>query len=159
MRKAVYAGTFDPITNGHLDIIERSLSLFDEIHVVIFYNPYKKTAFSLEERLEMIRRATSHLKGVVVDSSDDLAVEYARKIGASALVRGLRATQDYQYESQLAYTNQYLAEDIETVFLMTRLSQMFISSSSVKEIASHKGDVSALVPAYVNEKIVNKYGK
>lgn len=74
MRKAVYAGTFDPITNGHLDIIERSLSLFDEIHVVIFYNPYKKTAFSLEERLEMIRQATSHLKGVVVDSSDDLAV-------------------------------------------------------------------------------------
>lgn len=159
MRKAVYAGTFDPITNGHLDIIERSLSLFDEIHVVIFYNPYKKTVFSLEERLEMIREATRHLKGVIVDSSDELAVEYARKIHAGALVRGLRATQDYQYESQLAYTNQYLAEDIETVFLMTRLSQMFISSSAVKEIASHHGDVSALVPHCVNEKILKKYGK
>ncbi len=157
-RKAVYAGTFDPITAGHLDIIERAHKLFDVVYVVIFVNPNKEGLFTVEERLALIKESTKHLKNVIVDYSDELAVEYTRRVGATALVRGLRATQDYHYESMLAYANQYLDDEIEIVFLMSRLTQTFISSSAVKEIASHHRDVSTLVPACVSEALIKKYG-
>jgi pantetheine-phosphate adenylyltransferase len=159
MRKAIYGGTFDPITNGHFDIIQRALKIFDEVYVVIFNNPAKKSLFSVEERLALMKEALKDLDHVKVDVSDDLAVEYARKVGACAMVRGLRATQDYHYESMMAYCNQYLDHEIEMVFLMTQLSYTFISSSAVKEMASHHSDVSPLVPRCVDKALIKKYAK
>ena len=158
MVKAVYAGSFDPITNGHLDVIERASKMYDVLYVTIFINPHKTCLFSLEERLLMLKEATKHLPNVVVDESSSLAVEYAREVGAQVLVRGLRAVEDYNYESLMCFTNQYLDEGIETVFLMTRLANTFISSSFVKEIASHKHSVTGLVPTCVEDNLRKKYG-
>lgn len=148
---AVYAGTFDPVTNGHLDMIERASRMYDELYVTIFTHPTKKTLFSLEERVSLLENVTKHLSNVVIDFSDDLAVEYAKKVGAHVLVRGLRATMDFEYELQLAFSNQYLDDSIEMVFLMTRPSHSFISSSSVKEIVSHGHSVEGLVPNVVEK--------
>ncbi len=148
---AVYAGTFDPVTNGHLDMIERASRMYDELYVTIFTHPTKKTLFSLEERVSLLKTVTQHLDNVVIDFSDDLAVEYAKKVGARVLVRGLRATMDFEYELQLAFSNQYLDDSIEMVFLMTRPSHSFISSSSVKEIVSHGHSVEGLVPSIVEK--------
>ena len=156
--KAVYAGTFDPITNGHLDIIKRASKLFDKVYVTIFENPDKKGLFNIEERLLLIKETVKDLDNVYVDFSDKLAVEYARKVGAGALIRGLRANQDYHYESMMAYANQYLDDEIEIVFLMSHLNQTFISSSNIKEIASHHHDVSPLVPECVNKALIKKFG-
>lgn len=155
-RIAVYAGTFDPVTNGHLDIIERSARMYDQVYVTIFTNPNKKTLLSLEERLNLLRLSTQHIEHVVVDASDELAVAYAKKVGAKVLVRGLRATMDFEYEYQLALANQYLDDDIETVFLMTKPSYSYISSSSVKEMASHHHSVEGLVPEVVEEALKRK---
>ena len=160
MRKdtiGVYAGTFDPVTNGHIDIIERASHLYDKLYVTIFENSAKNKLFSLEERLSFLRIATQHLDNVVVDYSDLLAVEYAKNVGAQVLVRGLRATADFEYELQLAFTNQFLDDSVEMVFFMTRPHQSFISSSTVKEIASLQHDVSSLVPSCVNEALKEKY--
>ncbi len=159
MRRAIYGGTFDPITDGHIDIIKRALKIFDEVYVVIFHNPAKHTLFSVDERLDLMKEALKDLDHVKVDVSEELAVEYARKVGACAMVRGLRATQDYHYESMMAYCNQYLDREIEVVFLMTQLSHTFISSSAVKEMASHHSDVSPLVPKCVDEALKKKYGQ
>ena len=153
----VYAGTFDPITNGHLDLIKRASRLYDVLYVTIFENQAKKKLFTLEERLDFIREATKEFSNVVVDSSDLLAVEYAKKVGATVLVRGLRATTDFEYELQMAFSNQFLDDQIEMVFLMTKSHQSFISSSSVKEIASLKHDVSELVPPCVDQALKNKF--
>lgn len=158
MRRAVYAGTFDPITLGHLDIIQRATRIFDEVYVTIFENPQKQALFTIEERLEMIKEAVKDYDNVTVDSSRELAVVYAEKVNAVALIRGLRATQDYHYESLMAYANQYLNENIEIVFLMSKLNQTFISSSSVKEIASHHKSVANLVPSNVQKALIEKYG-
>lgn len=155
-RIAVYAGTFDPVTNGHLDIIERSSRMYDQVYVTIFTNPNKKTLLSLEERLELLRLSTKHIDNVVVDASEDLAVSYAKKVGAKVLVRGLRATMDFEYEYQLALANQYLDDEIETVFLMTKSTYSYISSSSVKEMASHHHSVKGLVPEVVEEALKRK---
>lgn len=157
MIKAVYAGTFDPITNGHLDMIKRALALFDEVHVVIFDNPVKATIFSIDERLAMIHEATKDLQHIIIAASDKLAVEYCEEVGAKVLVRGIRATNDYHYESMMAYSNKFLDENIEEVFLMTRLDYTFVSSSAIKEIASHHRDVSTLVPDCVNKALKEKY--
>lgn len=153
---AVYAGTFDPVTNGHLDIIERASRMYDRLYVTIFTNPKKTTMFDLEERKELLRQATSQFDNVMVDSSEDLAVSYAKKVGASVLVRGLRATMDFEYELQLAFSNQYLDDSIDSVFLMTRPSHSFISSSSVKEIAIHHHSVEGLVPEVVEKALKKK---
>lgn len=155
-RIAVYAGTFDPVTNGHLDIIERSACMYDQVYVTIFTNPNKKTLLSLEERLDLLRLSTQHIDNVVVDGSNELAVAYAKKVGAKVLVRGLRATMDFEYEYQLALANQYLDGDIETVFLMTKPTYSYISSSSVKEMASHHHSVEGLVPEVVEEALKRK---
>ena len=146
---AVYAGTFDPVTNGHLDIIERASRMYDCLYVTIFNNPNKHTLFSLEERIQLLKEVTKDFDNVVIDASDKLAVEYAKEVGASILVRGLRATMDFEYELQLAFSNQYLDDSVDMVFLMTRPNHSYISSSSVKEIASHHHSVKGLVPEVV----------
>lgn len=153
---AVYAGTFDPVTNGHLDIIERASRLYDHLYVTIFTNPNKKTMFTLEERIDLLNEVTQQFDNVTIDSSQDLSVEYAKKVGASVLVRGLRATMDFEYELQLAFSNQYLDDSIDMVFLMTRPSHSYISSSSVKEIASHHHSVQGLVPEVVEKSLIKK---
>lgn len=153
---AVYAGTFDPVTNGHLDIIERASRMYDKLYVTIFDNPNKQTMFTLEERIDLLKKATKQFNNVYIEYSHDLAVEYAKKKNAKVLVRGLRATNDFEYELQLAFSNQYLDDSIEMVFLMTRPNQSFISSSAVKEIASHDRSVKDLVPECVIEALNSK---
>ena len=122
---AVYAGTFDPVTNGHLDVIERGSRLFDKLYVTIFINPKKQTLFTVEERVDMLKEATQHLDNVVIDYSDDLAVSYAKSVNANALLRGLRATVDFEYELQLASSNHYLDDSIEMIFLIIRFLLSF----------------------------------
>lgn len=153
---AIYAGTFDPVTNGHLDIIERASKMFEQLYVTIFVNPDKVGTFNVTERKELLKAVTSQYDNVIIDASDDLSVEYAKQVGANILVRGIRATMDFEYELQLAFSNQYLDPDIEMVFLMTRPSQSFISSSSVKEIVSHGRSVKGLVPQAVEEALRKK---
>lgn len=154
---AVYTGTFDPITNGHLDIINRASSLYDVLHITIFENNSKHCLFSINERLEFIKQSTKHLDNIVINSYNGMAVEYANKIGAFVMVRGLRSVVDYEYEFQLANSNQYLDQEIETVFLMTKPEYSFISSSCVKEIAKYHRDVSGLVPSCVNKLLIKKF--
>ena len=154
---AVYAGTFDPVTNGHLDIIERASKMFDELYVTIFENVHKQKMFTLEERISFLKQSTIQYDNVVIDKSELLAVEYAKQVGANVLVRGLRATTDFEYELQLAFSNQFLDDEIEMVFLMTKPQQSFISSSMVKEIAiHHHPSVKDLVPECVYETLKRK---
>lgn len=154
--KAVYAGTFDPVTNGHLDIIERASRMYEHLYVTIFDNPAKQTMFDLQERLFLLKAVTEKFDNVTVDYSSALAVEYAKELGASILVRGLRATMDFEYELQLAFSNQYLDDSVDMVFLMTRPNHSYISSSSVKEIASHHHSVEGLVPDVVEKALKTK---
>jgi len=154
---AVYAGSFDPFTNGHFDITRRAGSVFDRVIVAVANNPSKKNFFSVSEREEMIASCLESEKlNYEVASFDGLLVEFCRKIGAGVIIRGLRAVSDYEYESQLAITNRQLAEDVETVFLMTSKDCSFISSSVVREISSFGGDVSELVPKGVLVKLSEK---
>lgn len=149
MKVAVYPGSFDPLTNGHLDIIKRAKKLFDKVIVLVAVNSEKKTTFSLEDRVDMIKEATKGMKNVEVDCTDGLTVEYAKRIHATALVRGLRAVSDFEYEFQIASTNEFIDADIEMVFLMTRMENTFISSSIIKELHKQKIDISKLVPPVV----------
>lgn len=156
---AVYAGTFDPVTNGHIDIIERAIKIFDKLYVTIFDNPSKKALFSVNERMELLRLVTKDYPNVIIDSSDSLAVEYAKEKSATSLVRGIRATMDFEYELQLAFSNQYLTKEIDTVFFMTKPTHSFISSSAVKEIVSHGKSVANLVPPVVEKAMREKMDK
>jgi pantetheine-phosphate adenylyltransferase len=155
--KAVYPGSFDPITNGHMDIIRRSKRMFDEVTVLIAHNPTKKTHFPLEERLAMIREVIRGCKNVSVDSFDGLLVDYVRQKGATVIIRGLRALSDFEYEFQLALMNRRLNRDIETVFLMTGFQWFYTSSTIINEAASMGGSVEGLVPDIVNTKIIGLY--
>ncbi len=146
---AVYAGSFDPVTNGHLDLIERASPLFKKLVVAVGVNPRKPAAFSLEDRLEMLRRVTAHIPNVEVDSFDGLLVEYAKSIGAKAIIRGLRAVADFDYEMQQVLMNRKLCPEIETVFLTTSTQYSFLSSSLVKEVSVLGGSVEGLVPKEV----------
>ncbi len=158
MKKALYPGSFDPVTFGHLDVIERASKLADELEVVIMHNPNKKAAFfSVEERIKMLEVCTKKFKNVKISAAEGLTVEYARKIGAAALIRGIRAVMDYEYELQQATANQVLAPDIETVFLLTSPKYSFLSSSVVKSIAVNNGDLSRFVPEEVENMIKEKY--
>ena len=150
---AVYAGSFDPVTNGHLDLIERARRLFGTVVVAVGVNPRKPAAFSLDARLDMLREVTSHLPNVRVDSFDGLLVDYARAQRARAIIRGLRAVADFDYEVQQVLMNRQLCPEIETVFLITSSEYSFISSSLVKEIALLGGSVDALVPPPVQERL------
>ncbi|MEO1401210.1 MAG: pantetheine-phosphate adenylyltransferase [Cyanobacteria bacterium J06635_1] len=146
---AIYPGSFDPVTRGHLDIITRSSQLYEKVIVVISRNPNKKPLFTVEERMAQIEKAIHHLSNVEVDSFDGLTVTYARERQAKVLLRGLRVLSDFEKELQMAHTNKTLADDIETVFLATSTEYGFLSSSLVKEIARFGGAISHLVPEHV----------
>ncbi|CCO64654.1 Phosphopantetheine adenylyltransferase [Listeria monocytogenes serotype 4b str. LL195] len=154
---AVIPGTFDPITNGHLDIIERAAKIFDVLYVSVLNNSSKKPLFTIEERMEMIRQVTAHLPNVQVESASGLTVDYAATRGATAIVRGLRAVSDFEYEMQIASMNRTLNAEIETFFIMTNTKYSFLSSSMVKEVAQYQGDISELVPEIVNEQVQAKF--
>ncbi|MBC1249314.1 pantetheine-phosphate adenylyltransferase [Listeria welshimeri] len=156
---AVIPGTFDPITNGHLDIIERAAKIFDVLYVAVLNNSSKKPLFTVEERMEMIKQVTAHLPNVAVESASGLTVDYAAKRGATAIVRGLRAVSDFEYEMQIASMNRTLNAEIETFFVMTNTKYSFLSSSMVKEVAQYHGDISELVPEMVNRAIQVKFNK
>lgn len=156
----IYPGTFDPVTNGHLDIIGRGYELFDQLYIAVAHNISKKTLFSVEERVAMLKKATEHLEHVeVVVCSDTLVVDFARELGAKTILRGLRAVTDFEYEFQMATTNKRLQPNIETVFLMTKAENMFLSSSTTKEVAQFGGDVSSFVPPFVQKALEEKYRK
>jgi pantetheine-phosphate adenylyltransferase len=157
VRIAIYPGTFDPVTNGHLDIVKRATEFFDEVVVAVAVDSNKTTLFSLEERIELLEIATRDLPRVKVRGFQGLTVEFARQCGANAIIRGLRAMQDFEYEFQLALMNKKLASDIETIFLMTQSEFSFISSSAIKWAASLKGKISDFVPEHVEQAIYNKY--
>ncbi len=157
---AVYPGTFDPITMGHLDIIHRGLSLFDRIIIAVASNPAKEALFSLQERTDMIKACfSSEDRRIEVDNVSGLLVDYAYKKGARAIIRGLRAVSDFDYEFQLALMNRRIERDVETVFLMTGFRWIYISSSIIKDAARHGGDVSGLVPDHVCEKLREHFMK
>lgn len=158
MKKALYPGSFDPITYGHVDVIERASKLADELEVVIMANPNKETTtFSVEERIAMLKMVTKRLNNVKISAAQGLTVDYAHQVKANALIRGIRAVMDYEYELQQATANQILAPDIETVFLLTSPKYSFLSSSVVKSIAQNNGDLKPFVPKEIEAMIVEKY--
>ena len=158
---AVYPGTFDPITNGHLDLLARGLKIFDKVIIAVAHNPGKKPLFTLEERLKMIEDtlANSPLKErVIIDSFEGLLVDYLKKVGAQVVLRGLRAVSDFEYEFQMALMNRKLSNEMETLFLMTGLRWIYISSRLIKEVAQAGGCVKGLVPEPVEDKLIKKLG-
>lgn len=157
-RIAIYPGSFDPVTNGHIDIVQRGKSLFDEIIVAILHNPSKKALFSLEERMFMLKKSMKGITGISYDTFGGLLVDYANNRGANAILRGMRAVSDFEYEFQLALMNRKLNKDIQTVFLMTGLRWIFTSSSIIKEAAQFGGDISDMVPPIVNQMLKEKFG-
>jgi pantetheine-phosphate adenylyltransferase len=156
-RKAIYTGSFDPVTFGHLDLIERALGLFDELIVVVASNPSKKTLFSAEERVTFLRTALKHRPQVKVKHWEGLTVHFAEKEKAFTLIRGIRATSDFDYEFQMALTNRKLAPKIDTLFLMPSETHFYLSSRLIKEIAQLGGDVTRYVPALVADRIKKKF--
>ena len=154
---AIYPGSFDPITLGHLDIIERGVILFEKVIVTIMYNPSKKPLFSVEKRIEQITECTQHLPEVEVDSYTGLTVDYAKLRNAQVLLRGLRVLSDFEKELQMAHTNKTLAQEVQTIFLATSKEYSFLSSSTVKEIAQFGGSVSHLVPENVYQDLLRYY--
>ena len=153
---AIYAGSFDPPTNGHVDIIHRAASLFDTLVVAVAHNPRKQYLFTVEERVELLREATGHDPRIEIDVIDGLLVDYARRKGAAAVIRGLRAVADFDFEFQMACMNHHLAPKVETVFLMTAQEYLFVSSSLVKEVGSFGGDVTPFVPAPVLPRLLER---
>jgi pantetheine-phosphate adenylyltransferase len=156
---AIYPGTFDPLTLGHLDLIERAAHIFDHVIVAVAINSRKQTYFSTEDRMEMVRSSVKNLKNVRVDAFDGLLVNYARSLEVHVLLRGLRAFSDFEYEFQMALTNRKMAPEIETVFLMPKESFSYISSSTVREVMERGGDIGNFVPATVRKFIQKKSGK
>lgn len=154
---AVYPGTFDPITNGHIDLVERSLGIFDEVIIALAPNPKKIPLFTIEERIEMIKTATKGLENVKTDVFNGLLVNYAKKKKAKAIIRGLRAVSDFEYEFQMALMNRRLDSRIETVFLMPSEEYSYLTSTIIKEIAAFKGSVKGLVPKIVEDKLKEKF--
>jgi pantetheine-phosphate adenylyltransferase len=146
---AIYPGSFDPVTYGHLDVIQRARRIFPEVYVAVANNTSKKAIFTLEERVALLKKVTKGMKGVVVESFDTLVIKYARQKNINVLIRGLRMTSDFEYEFQIALTNRRLAQDIETVFLMPSEHHSFVSSSLLKEVASLGADISSFVPRAV----------
>ena len=157
--KAIYPGTFDPPTNGHLDLIARGSKLFEELTVAILNNPVKNPLFTVEERVEMLKESTRQLGNVSVATFEGLMVDFARQSGATAVLRGIRAITDYEYEFQMALMNRRLAPEIETVFLQPAGRYSFVSSRLVKEVVSFGGKVDGLVPANVGRRLVGRMRK
>jgi pantetheine-phosphate adenylyltransferase len=156
MTKVVCPGSFDPVTNGHLDIVERSARLFDEVVVAVLVNQNKQGLFTIDERLELLDRATAHLPNVTTASFTGLLVDFCTTHGIDAIVKGLRAVTDFDYELQMAQMNGSLTE-VDTVFIPTSPEYSFLASSLVKEVAKHGGDVSGLIPDFVNTELKKKY--
>ena len=156
MRTAIYPGSFDPLTNGHLDVIERAIKLFDRVVVAVARNESKQPLFTFEERLEMVRRSIRHVPNAEADSFDSLLVDYVERRSAQAIVRGLRAVSDFEFEFQLALMNRKLNERVETIFMMPKDTYTFLSSRMIKEIARLGGDVTAFVPEHVRTALAAK---
>lgn len=159
MKIAIYPGSFDPITKGHLDVLKRAADIFDKVIIVVSINVNKKSFLPLEDRLLLIKESCKDLKNVEIDSFDGLTIEYAKKKNANVLIRGLRAVSDFEYEMQLSQANSALCSDIHTVFLITKPKYNFISSGTVREIALMKGDVSKFVSEPVAKYLESKYTK
>ena len=157
MNTAVYPGSFDPITNGHMDLIERALNIFDRLIVAVAHHSEKKTLFSMQERLEMLEEVTQKYDRVTVDLITGLTVDYVKQKGVSTIVRGLRAISDFEFELQMALTNRKLDDEIETVFLMTSIQYSYVRSSGVKEIARYGGCLDGLVPDIIIPKLRAKF--
>ena len=159
MKAAIYPGSFDPVTFGHLDIIRRAASIFDELTVSVLNNTQKTPLFSVEERVKILEEATKDLPNVKIDSFSGLLIDYARRKDIHVAIRGLRAITDFEYELQTAQTNTMLSGgELDTMFLTTRLEYAYLSSSSVKEIAQFHGDISKCVPEFVAELLYEKFG-
>jgi len=156
MRRVIYPGSFDPLTNGHLDLIQRATKLFDQVIVAVAKSESKNPLFTLEERVELVAEAVRHLPNVEPDSFDGLLIKYVEMRSAQAVIRGLRAVSDFEFEFQLALMNRKLNERIETIFMMPKDTYTFLSSRIVKEIARLGGDVSAFVPAHVRQALADK---
>lgn len=159
MKIAIYPGSFDPITKGHLDVLKTGSEIFDKVIIAVSINAYKKGLLSIEERVMLIKECVKDLPNVEVDSFEGLTVDYAKQKGAKTLLRGLRAVSDFEFEMQLSQTNSAMSEDIKTIFLTTRPKYNFISSSSVKEIAMMGGDISKFVPNAVCDYLKTKIAK
>jgi len=153
--KAIYPGTFDPITNGHLDIIKRAHNMFDEIVVAVANNKAKKSMFDLETRLKMVEIATKDLNNVTAKPFNSLLVDFAKKENSKIIIRGLRAVSDFEYELQMSYANQSLNSEIDTIFLMPTLNNAFISSSIVRNILAYNGDINHLIPKEIQKYVYN----
>ncbi len=156
---AIYPGSFDPITYGHLDLIKRATRIFSKVTVAVAINTQKKPLFNIDERVEMITAATKNLRGITIETFDGLIIDYARKKKINVLIRGLRMISDFEYELQMALTNRRLAGDIETIFLMPSEGYSFLSSTLLKEAASFGADISTFVPKFVAQKIKAKLSR
>lgn len=156
MKTIICPGSYDPITLGHIDVITRASNLFDKVIVVVLINHKKSYSFSTEERVELIRKSVAHLDNVTVDFYDGLLADYAKQHKAYAIVKGLRAMSDFEYEFQMALTNRKLNPDVETLFLTTKSEYMYLSSSMVKQIASMGGDISEFVPSVIHKSIIER---
>jgi len=158
MAKVIYPGTFDPVTNGHIDIIKRAIDLFEEVIVTVAKNPAKTCLFTIEERVEMLRESLKGFERVTVDWFDGLVVEHARQVGAVGIIRGLRAVSDFEYEFQMALMNRKLADDITTILLMPHARYTYLNSTIVRNLAQFNGRVSDFVPEIVDRKLKEKFG-
>ena len=158
-QKAIYPGSFDPVTFGHIDLIKRAQEIFSEVIVAVAHNPHKKPLFSVKERVGMLKKVTSGFTGVEVEDFDSLVVDYARKNKAKVLIRGLRMISDFEYEFQMALTNRKLSPDIETIFLMPQESFSYLSSKLLKEAASLGADLSSFVPDFVEKALKKKLNR
>lgn len=157
MRTAVYPGSFDPVTNGHLNLIERSLRIFDHLIVAVAINPRKQPMFSVEERLDLLRASIKDTSRVTIDSFEGLLVQYAAEVKADILIRGLRAVSDFEYEFQMANMNRHLDREVETMFMMTGEESFYISSSFIREVAMFGGSVKGMVPEPVNQRLLARF--
>ncbi len=157
MKKAIYPGSFDPITNGHLDVVERAYKLFGEIHIAVIQNPGKNSLFSVEERIDHIQKLFHGKPGVFVEGFRGLLIDYAKKKSIFTIIRGLRAVSDFEYEFQMALTNRHLCPELDTVFLMTDDKYSYLSSSLVKQVASFNGNITDFVPGLIQQELKRKF--